>query len=195
MERLLEQLGQRNIMLHATAAGQPLYEKLGFVASGKLHQHQGAVLQSALVPLPAGERIRPVGSNDVARLQALDARASGMDRSRVLAALGEVGEGVAIDRDGEMLGFALVRRFGHGRAIGPVVAPDAARAQALISHWINTYAGSFIRVDVPDAGGLSEWLSAIGLTRVDTVVAMQKGTPASKDPGLQLYSVINQALG
>jgi hypothetical protein len=128
-------------------------------------------------------------------MQALDARASGMDRSRVLSALGEVAEGVAIDRDGEVLGFALVRRFGHGRVIGPVVAPDAAHAQALISHWINTYAGSFIRVDVPDAGGLSDWLSEIGLTRVDSVVAMLKGTPASKDPGMQLYSVVNQALG
>jgi GNAT superfamily N-acetyltransferase len=195
MEQLLQELGSRNIMLHATPAGQPLYEKLGFAATGKLHQHQGSAMQSPLIPLPAGERIRPLGVNDIARLRALDARATGMDRSQLLAALNDVAEGVAIDRDGEMLGFALVRRFGHGRVIGPVIAPDAVHAKALISHWINTYAGSFIRIDVPDASGLSEWLSEIGLTRVDTVIAMLKGAPAKKDPGLQLYSLINQALG
>jgi len=195
MERLLAEAGERSVLLNATPAGQPLYEKLGFVATGKLHQHQGSIFQTPLVALPAGVRIRPLGVNDTPRLLALDQRASGMDRSAVITALMEVSEGIAIAGDSGMLGFALVRRFGHGRAIGPVVAPDADHAKALISHWINTYSGTFMRVDVPDHAGLSEWLSDIGLTRVDTVVSMCKGSPAQGDPQRRLYALINQALG
>ena len=196
-QKLQEHTGGRIEMLNATPAGQPLYEKLGFVATGALHQHQGSVFQPLLIPLPAGERVRPLGNSDGARIEALDARATGMDRSKVLAAVGEVAEGVAIDRDGEMLGFALVRRFGHGRVIGPVVAPDAERAKALISHWINVYADSFIRIDVFESGGLSEWLTGIGMTRVDSVAPMQRGKSEVTTPpsGVQLFSVINQALG
>ena len=196
-QKLQEHTGGRVEMLNATPAGQPLCEKLGFVATGALHQHQGSVFQPLLIPLPAGERIRPLGNSDGARIEALDARATGMDRSKVLAAVGEVAEGVAIDRDGEMLGFALVRRFGHGRVIGPVVAPDAERAKALISHWINVYADSFIRIDVFESGGLSEWLTGIGMTRVDSVAPMQRGKGEVTTPpsGVQLFSVINQALG
>ncbi len=195
MERLLAEAGDRSVLLNATAAGQALYEKLGFVATGKLHQHQGSVFQAPLMALPAGVRVRPLGANDAPRLLALDQRASGMDRSAVITALMDVSEGVAIAGDGGMLGFALVRRFGHGRVIGPVVAPDAEHAKALISHWINTYGGTFMRVDVPDHAGLSEWLGDLGLTRVDTVVSMCKGSSPQGDRQRHLYSLINQALG
>jgi GNAT superfamily N-acetyltransferase len=199
MQKLLDETDGRVRLLNATPAGQPLYEKLGFAAVGKLHQHQGSLFQPLLIPLPAGERVRPLGNSDGARIEALDARASGLDRSQVLEAIGEVAEGVAIDRDGEMLGFALVRRFGHGRVIGPVVAPDVQRAKALISHWINVYADAFIRIDVFESGELSEWLTDIGLTRVDTVVPMRKdnGKPATSMPAADVrhFSVINQAMG
>ncbi|MBB3213861.1 ribosomal protein S18 acetylase RimI-like enzyme [Herbaspirillum sp. Sphag1AN] len=195
MTRLLEQAGNRSVLLNATAAGQPLYEKLGFQATGKLHQHQGSIVQAPFVPLPTGLRMRPLGVNDTARLQALDRRASGLDRGHVIAALSEVAEGVALDSDGEMLGFALVRRFGHGHAIGPVVAPSAEHAKALISYWLHRYAGSFTRIDVTEESELSPWLSEIGLTRVDTVVSMCKGSLPQTDPAIRLFSVINQALG
>jgi len=195
MERLLAEAGERSVLLNATLAGQPLYEKLGFVATGKLHQHQGSIFQAPLVALPAGVRIRPLGVNDTPRLLALDQRSSGLDRSAVITALMAVSEGIAIAGDSGIIGFALVRRFGHGRAIGPVVAPDAEHAKALISHWINTYSGTFMRVDVPEHAGLSQWLSDIGLTRVDTVVSMCKGSPPQGDPQRGLYALINQALG
>lgn len=196
MERLLSEAGERSVLLNATVAGKPLYEKLGFIATGKLHQHQGSILQAPLVALPAGVRLRPLGINDTPRLLALDQRASGMDRSAVVTALMDVSEGIAIaGDDGAMHGFALVRRFGHGRTIGPVVAPDAEHAKALISHWINTYSGTFMRVDTADHAGLSAWLSDIGLTRVDTVVSMCKGSPPQGDQHSHLYALINQALG
>ena len=56
MERLLDTLGPRFTVLHATPAGQPLYEKLGFRKVGVLHQHQAAGLAAPSVAPPPGER-------------------------------------------------------------------------------------------------------------------------------------------
>ncbi|WP_027213863.1 GNAT family N-acetyltransferase [Burkholderia sp. WSM2232] len=201
MELLLEELGGRITFLHATAAGQPLYEKLGFRSTGTLDQHQGAAFQPPLVSLPAGERLRPLGSSDTARLVELASQASGLDRSAVLPALLDNADGIALDRDGELIGFALFRRFGRGFAIGPVVAPasaDSSRAKALISHWLALNEGVFVRMDTPGDSGLTGWLEQLGLPRVDTVVRMVRNAEpqsvaANASPYLQ-YGIINQAI-
>ncbi|MFK4447297.1 putative N-acetyltransferase YhbS [Caballeronia udeis] len=208
MELVLERLGKRVTFLHATPAGQPLYEKLGFRAAGTLDQHQGAAFQPPLVSLPAGERLRPLGSNDTPRLIELASRACGLDRGEVLPALLENADGIALDRDGELLGFALFRRFGRGFAIGPVVAPDApdsSRAKALISHWLSLNEGVFVRIDTPGDSGLTQWLDGLGLPRVDTVVKMVLNGPESAtpdlaapfppaDPDVRQFGIINQAM-
>ncbi|WP_013591608.1 GNAT family N-acetyltransferase [Paraburkholderia phenoliruptrix] len=201
MEMVLEELGGRITFLHATAAGQPLYEKLGFRAAGTLDQHQGAAFQPPLVSLPAGERLRPLGSSDTARLVELASQASGLDRAEVLPALLDNADGIALDRDGELVGFALFRRFGRGFAIGPVVAlpsEDSSRAKALISHWLALNAGVFVRVDTPGDSGLTDWLEQLGLPRVDTVVRMVRNADpqsvtANATPYVQ-YGIINQAI-
>jgi ribosomal protein S18 acetylase RimI-like enzyme len=195
MQQLLVAAGPRSVLLNATVAGQPLYEKLGFVTTGKLHQHQGTLLQTAPVALAADLNMRPLRSDDLPQLLALDLRASGMDRSAAINALNEVSEGIVIESADGIIGFALTREFGRGRAIGPIVATSTEHAKAMISHWINTYSASFIRIDVPERSGLSPWLSEIGLTRVDTVVSMCRGELPRTDPQFQLYSLINQALG
>ncbi|MFM0340657.1 GNAT family N-acetyltransferase [Paraburkholderia fungorum] len=200
MDLILEELGDRVTFLHATSAGLPLYEKLGFRATGTLDQHQGAAFQPPLVSLPPGERLRPLGSSDTARLVELASRASGLDRSDVLPALLSTADGIALDRDGELVGFALFRRFGRGFAIGPVVAPvsaDASRAKALISHWLALNEGVFVRIDTPGESGLTEWLEQMGLPRVDTVVKMVRHA-VPKDVGTDShhlqFGIINQAI-
>ena len=204
MELVLERLGGRVTFLHATPAGQPLYEKLGFRAVGTLDQHQGAAFQPPLVSLPPGERLRPLGSSDTPQLIELASRACGLDRGDVLPALLESADGIALDHDGELLGFALFRRFGRGFAIGPVVAPDApdsSRAKALISHWLALNEGVFVRIDTPGDSGLTEWLDGLGLPRVDTVVRMVLNGPKGSvgpfppaDADFRQFGIINQAM-
>jgi len=199
-EMALEALGARATLLHATPAGLPLYEKLGFTRIGTLDQHQGAALQPPLLPLPSHERLRPLGINDTPRLIELASRASGLDRSAVLPALVACSDGIGLDRDGELIGFALFRRFGRGRAIGPVVAPrdaDPVRAKALIGHWLASNPGLFIRIDTPGESGLTDWLEALGLTRVDSVVKMARNAERLPPPdeAFGQYGIINQAIG
>lgn len=197
MELLLEELGGRTVILHATTEGQPLYEKLGFDAIGTIHQHQGTAFQPPLVSLPQGERLRPLGSNDTARLIDLASRASGLDRGTLLPALLEVSEGIALARDGDLIGFALFRRFGHGFAIGPVVAPesdDSCRAKALISYWLALNAGAFVRIDTPHECRLSEWLEGLGLARAGTVVKMARNGAPPADASVRQFGIVNQAV-
>lgn len=195
MAMVMAELGKRAVLLNATVPGQALYRSLGFAPVGEICQHQGTVFESKLIPLQPGERIRPLGSRDGAKLAALGARAAGMPRATVLKALLEVAESVVIDRYDEVIGCAMLRRFGHGYAIGPVIAPDIERAKALIGHWTGTYAGSFVRIDVPAASGISGWLNELGLVQVDTVVTMVRGEPPLADAGMRLFAIVNQALG
>lgn len=202
MERMLDALGSRMTVLHATPAGQPLYEKLGFTAVGKIDQHQGAARRPPLMELPPGERLRPLGVNDPERLIALASRASDLDRGRILPALLEVADGIALEHDGELLGFSLFRRFGRGFVIGPVVtsrkggeALARQRAKAMIVHWLTLHEGRFVRIDTPADSGLTDWLAPLGLERVDTVVKMARNGAPRNDDDFRQFAIINQAIG
>lgn len=195
MAMAMAELGKRNVILRATGLGQPLYDSLGFAPVGAISQHQGSVFGSKLMALPSGERIRPLGARDGAKLAALCSRAAGMPRATVLSTLMEVSECVVIDRYDELIGCALLRRFGLGYAIGPVIAPDIERAKALISHWTGTYAGAFVRIDVPTSSGLGPWLDGLGLLQVDTLMTMVRGEAPLADKAMHQYALVNQALG
>ncbi|WP_225034506.1 GNAT family N-acetyltransferase [Paraburkholderia sp. XV] len=200
MERLLEMLGGRTTVLHATPAGQPLYEKLGFRAIGTINQHQATDFRIPQIVLKPGEQLRPLRAADTPRLIDLASRASGLDRSALLPALLDVAQGVALERDGEVCGFALLRPFGRGHAIGPVVVEHAAdestrRAQALIAHCLAANAGAFTRIDTPGDGGMTPWLEELGLKRVDTVIKMSRNGAPAGDPSVVQFAIVNQALG
>jgi predicted N-acetyltransferase YhbS len=193
---ILKEVGNRNVLLHVTLEGVRLCESLGFTHTGTVHQHQGTVYRAPVVPLGEGERIRPVSARDDAALAELASRASGFPRRSVLKHLLTVANCVAIDLYDDLIGFAALRKFGHGYVIGPVVAPDIARAKALIAHWAGSYAGSFVRVDVPGMHGLSPWLTAMGMVQVDkTVPTMVRGEPPQPDPAITQYAILSQALG
>jgi len=200
MDRLLEALGTRTTVLHATPAGQPLYEKLGFSAIGTINQHQAADFRVPRMALPQGEQLRPLHADDTRHLIDLASRASGLDRSALLPPLLAIAQGIALERNGELLGFALCRPFGRGHAIGPVVtvASDAEhtrRAQALIAHCLAKNAGAFTRIDTPGDSGLTPWLDELGMKRVDTVVKMSRNGAPAIDPSVVEFGILNQALG
>ena len=195
MSLALADLEGRVVLLNATPAGEPLYERLGFRATGIVHQHQGLAHAGTLVAPARGERLRPMGRSDARRLAALATRASGMSRGRMLTKLLDVAEGIVLDRGGEVIGFALLRRFGRGQAIGPVVAPDAKRARLLIAHWAAMNPRKFLRIDVHASDGLGAWLGRAGLKKVDTVISMSKGAPPAKDAAVRDFALVSQALG
>jgi predicted GNAT family N-acyltransferase len=102
MRRMLEGLEDRTVLLHATAEGRGLYERLGFVRTGEMRQHQGIALSPPLVALQPGWRLRPAGLNELPALQALDAAARGMPRDALIADLLQSADAcVVLDHDNE----------------------------------------------------------------------------------------------
>ena len=194
MEAMLDRLAARTVVLHATAAGLPLYEKLGFVETGVIHQHQAIAPGVAVAEGILGGRVRTMGQSDNG-LGDLYSRASGMDRTALFERLAANAHTVVLTRDHQTVGFAQVRRFGRGWLVGPVVAPDPGGAKALILNGLRTHAGTFCRLDVTGDSGLSEWLEEIGLPRVDSVKTMVRGRSPNPDSGISVRAIAAQALG
>ena len=194
MEAMLTRLEGCNVVLNATQEGLPLYASMGFVPCGVVRQHQGPAPTMPLAELQPGERLRPLGGADE-QLPELYSRASGMERGEVFEALARDSSAVVLSRDLEPVGFALLRRFGRGRAIAPIVAPDLAGAKVLITHWLGARAGRFCRIDAVEGLGLSRWLEQVGLPCVGTVTTMVKGTAPCPQKGPKVFAIAAQALG
>jgi predicted N-acetyltransferase YhbS len=196
MSELLDGLDESSVLLHATSDGRGLYERLGFVRTGEVRQHQGTALPSPPVALDAGWRLRPAGQADVEALAQLDTEARGMPRDALIADLFDRAEAtVVLDHDGRALGFGMLRRFGRGHAIGPVVAARDSGAKALIGHLSGLNAGRFTRIDVDFAAGLGEWVESLGLLRVDAPTTMVRGPTLAASSDARLYALATQALG
>lgn len=195
MHAVMAGLQDRSVLLHATAEGRGLYERMGFAITGEIRQHQGLGAPAAVVALHEGERLRPLNRKDADALIALDTRSAGMPRDAMLRQLLTEAETVVLARGGAAAGFAIVRRFGRGYAIGPVVAPDLRGAQALIAHWCSWYAGKFLRIDVDAASGLPEWLESQGLPRVDSATTMVRGGRLERGPAYGGWALVTQAMG
>ncbi|MFY8196491.1 MAG: GNAT family N-acetyltransferase, partial [Novosphingobium sp.] len=194
-EAMLARFEGVTVLVNATDKGMPLYSKLGFVPLGKVLQHQGTAPVQPLVELRSGERVRPMGVADAGALEALYSSATGMDRKALLDALLADGSAVVLCREHVQMGFAVIRRFGRGWLIGPVIAPDAMGAKALIAHWLGTQTGSFCRVDVPEATGLGPWLEEVGLPEVGRVTRMVYGPAPIPGEDVAIYGLAAQALG
>lgn len=194
MEAMLARLDGYTVMLNATAEGLPLYTRFGFVPHATVHQHQGLAPTMPLASLRPGERVRPMGADDE-MLAAMYNEAVGMDRTAYLERCTRDSQATILTREHEPVGFSLLRRFGRGRVVAPVVAENLGGAQALVTHWLGAKAGKFCRLDAAGGTGMSEWLEDIGLPCVGTVTTMVRGTPPSPAGKARIFAVIGQAFG
>lgn len=189
MDALLADTGDRAVMLAATEAGKPLYEKLGFVVVGGVLQHQGHYVAT---PTSAAF-VRDARETDFDAVVALDAAAFGTERKGALGSLLEAGHGFVVDRGNGIEGYAIDRDFGRGRVVGPIVATTEADAIALFDAAARP---GFVRVDITEASPLLEaHLIARGLPRVDTEVTMRRGAwPPATGPA-RTFALASHALG
>lgn len=174
----------REMRLIATADGLPLYEKLGFVATGSVAQHQG-IARAAVPELPV------VAGGDPEAVLAMDAAASGLDRAGLLSQV--IAGGTLLRAEG---GFAVIRRFGRGEVAGPVVARDTATARALIAAAATHCAGRFLRIDLAAGQELSGFAEALGLARAGGGTCMTRDArPPLPASDFTTFALLSQALG
>lgn len=195
MQALFEQAHGRSLMLNATAAGEPLYAKLGFVPCGGVQQHQGETPAIAAPVLQAGMSLRLGRRADLVLLERIDRQATGLARKPMLEVLLACGECIVLERNGQPEGFSILRRFGRGLVVGPVVAATRDDAQILIAHWLHEQRGQFLRVDIQADSGLEDWLTECGLKPAGLVTSMVLGEMPTRSGPMRLHALANQALG
>jgi GNAT superfamily N-acetyltransferase len=191
MEAAMALAGDRPLRLVATADGLPLYERLGFRETGTIVQHQGVA-----VAIAAPQNIHVANAADLSSILDLDRQAYGADRTSLIRKLADVGQYAMIRRDSQISAFAAVRSFGRGDVIGPVVAANLDDAKSLVSHFISSRRGAFLRVDTGVETGLAPWLTDLGLAPVGGGIAMARPAiilPAT--PAVTTFALANQALG
>lgn len=191
MHHILDLVGSRGKVLHATKAAFRLYLSLAFEPRQTLYQHQGIV-----TTLPDGpSSARPLRKEDVGAVIALDAAAYGADRTAVFERILPDSEGTVIARAGQIRGFALCREFGRGHVIGPVVAETEEDAIAVVRPHVANFKGRFLRMDTrAEEGPLRRFLDEAGMPLFDTDTTMTRGEVPPPGP-VTTYGLVNQSLG
>ncbi|AHG38873.1 GNAT family acetyltransferase [Pseudomonas syringae CC1557] len=196
MELAIGSVAPRTAVLNATLAGAPLYEKMGFVSFGEIQQRQGQAQQPTPTELKADESCRVLIEADHPRVLELANAGSGMDRLVTLGdVLNNIEYAVGIEHDGQLQAFALLRPFGRGLCIGPVVAQSVEQARHMIEHLLAKVPYAFVRIDIPTDCGLADWLEEAGLKRVDSVTCMSMGAVPQPSQGVRQFALISQAIG
>ncbi|WP_268796541.1 GNAT family N-acetyltransferase [Pseudomonas huanghezhanensis] len=196
MNLCLEATAPRTPILNATTAGAPLYNNLGFVEYAFIQQHQGVPHMPQPEPLAEGARLRTLTVEDYPALIGLANTGSGLDRTTVLNdLLPDAQQVVGIEVLGQLQAIALLRRFGRGHLIGPVVAHDVAQARHMISELLRSIPDQFVRFDILADCGLVDWLEGIGLPCVDRAPRMVLGAPPALDKVVEQFCLVTQAIG
>ena len=194
VDGLLQGAGDRSVILNASPDGLELYRRRGFRRCGLTCQHQG--IARPVPAFKASYSIERANESDWPVLIKLDVAAAGMPRGHLLGALAGCGTvSVLRGEDGMAQGYAVCREFGRGHVIGPVVAPSADEATALIAHAMSALAGRFVRVNTSAQSGLGGWLEEHGLIQVGTEEAMVRGTLPATSPHARIFSLCSNSLG
>jgi hypothetical protein len=165
-----------HLALNATHAAYPLYVSLGFTSEAIVYMRQGGVPQT-LPAMPALEgELSELSKDRFREITALDTRAFGTNRERLLALLSEDSSIGTLSRGGEIVGYSMRREFGRGHVIGPIVAQNDHDAVHLTAVHLKALAGQFARVDTREKDGMfAAFLQQSGLGIAETVTTMSKG--------------------
>ena len=193
MKAMLDDAAGRNIILNSTAEGEVLYTRNGFVPYDAVLQFQDVL--AAAPATDASVPLRELTAADRDAVLAIDREGSGMGRSAMVDRLCADGDVLVVDRDGAVSGYGIVRRWGRGVVIGPVIARDETDAKALICALAADHVGTFVRIDVTESCGLGAWLETLGLPQVGRVITMARGQRPQPGPAATLFALSNQSLG
>jgi len=152
----LEERKVKTVRLDATPAGQPIYEKLGFIPEYKLARFEGIA--------PPDKR-KPVVTKPTPEIFAsiieFDNRMTGTDRAKMLSRLfEELPENIRIIRHGNLIeGYITARPGANAVQIGPCIAASETRQKcraaegnagpALLCDALKRWAGKKVFVDIP----------------------------------------------
>lgn len=170
----LEGRGVTTVLLHATALGRPVYERLGFVPEAAYLTLTGPTRP----PSPGDPSLRAGRQSDLAAVLALDLAATGEDRRRLLTALWPTG-GLVAAGNGRLLGYHLASPWRPG---GAVIATDPEAGLVLLDA-VRVAPGDEVGISVPAANTPAvQSLESAGFSERYRTVRMHRGPRVPWNP-------------
>ncbi|MFB7088873.1 GNAT family N-acetyltransferase [Streptomyces sp. NPDC056296] len=131
MRHVVAALGTTPLTLHATPYGRPLYEELGFKATGRAEMVRGRFT-------PGGPEsrttTRAATADDLAAILRLDEEVFGTDRTPIITRLPAFADQLRVaEEHGRLIGYAAAWPNMDTHVVGPLIARDTETAKALIS--------------------------------------------------------------
>ncbi|WP_162175164.1 GNAT family N-acetyltransferase [Fodinicurvata fenggangensis] len=197
-KRLMDRIAAPSIQLHATEQAAPLYRAFEFMPVGQVRQCQGEAPSQGFALSEDRTGVRVLKPSALDEILALDARATGADRSDLLTGIARMGRCYGLPDESGLHGYAISRPFGRGIQVGPVVADSDAGAVALAAACLSEVPGGcHVRFDVPVDSPLADWVQRQGLPAVGLVTRMQRGPDPRQDNGsaMTVHGLASQALG
>jgi ribosomal protein S18 acetylase RimI-like enzyme len=194
MQHLLKWQDEKDIphvQLDASEAGQPMYEKLGFVARERVF----VLERQAGFPIKRPEQIESIQSSDLAALAEMDAQIFGADRSRVFSALSEAYPHRAFfsrDAHGQITGYLFMQEM----RIGPWVMLEAGDEEALLQAALSLDIAGILSVVVPETNQRAlELLLGHGFEIARTNRHMVRGSATTIGQRDKVYAQTSLSLG
>jgi len=149
-------------ILDATPAGREVYVQEGFSDTWGFRRLQ---LHETIAALERSNAVRPLRVTDWPELLALDARAFGASRERLLRSLAARLPQTALvaEENGILAGFLLGRDGREARQLGPLVARSSAAARALLAEALAQVPPPLYLDVVDREPGITAWLESLGL--------------------------------
>jgi GNAT superfamily N-acetyltransferase len=194
LRRCIDSLQARRLtpVLDATPDGRRIYLPLGFVDRYGL-----ARMTAPAIRIEAPQASRAIVAADWPAILAYDTVVFGGDRADILRDLAQRAgaRGRLIEQAGRLAGFALGRAGRTAWHVGPVVAEDAATAQALIADALAGHVGKTIIDIAADRAELRRWLEAAGFCEERPYSRMTLGPLEPFGDPSRLYVVAGPELG
>jgi Acetyltransferase (GNAT) domain/Acetyltransferase (GNAT) family len=170
----VEGRGVATVLLHATALGRPVYERLGFVPETAYVTLSGPTLARA----STSTMVRAGRAADLEAVLALDRKATGEDRRRLLTSLWPTG-GLVAAVDGRAVGYHLASPWRPG---GATIAADPGTGLALLDA-VRVAPGDEVAISVPAANAAAVgWLASAGFRERYRTIRMHRGPRVAWDP-------------
>jgi len=171
--------GVRTIRLDATAAGQPVYERLGFTPEYRLTRYEG-IVPEGMAPGGTVEAVQ----REYREIVAFDQEMTGTPREKMLLRLFEESpQGVRIFRRGGRLeGYVSLRKGANATQIGPCIATSPA-GEVLLCDALSLCTGLRVFIDIPCDNAPAVGLAGrCGLQTQRQFTRMCRGEPVHDQP-------------
>ncbi|WP_027066142.1 GNAT family N-acetyltransferase [Maribacter sp. Hel_I_7] len=173
LNTIIEKLeGCKSIKLDATAAGIPVYKKLGFQEELEIDRMVTTPFNS-IINNRSRDIVRVISENDLVELSKLDSKFFGANRIDLINFLKKKNKGWCLIRNECIVGYVFVRPGRNYFQLGPLMAETVDDALNLIEIILENNVGQSIVIDVlHDQFKFKERLASLGFSFQRSFVRM-----------------------